>query len=127
MEMKWLRRFLAPAILCGSAFLFSLDWRYLVQMPLMFITLSLGYGADNVIVKILKRALCGVTTGVSSSTVNIWHKRWLLVGFQVILVTAAYIVFGVWNPLPSARAEEALIGAVIALIVMMSVKDKENT
>jgi len=124
MEMKWLRRFLAPAILCLSAFGFSKDWRYLVQMPCMFITLSLGYGGDNLWYKILRRGIFGFANGVSSSVVNIWKKVWLVVGFQIALLTSAYIVFGVWNPLPSARAEETLLGALVALLTMMSVKDK---
>jgi len=126
MEMKWLRRFVAPAILCLSAFSFSRNWRYLVQMPVMMITLSLGYGADSVIGKIFKRLMFGALNGSSSSTVNIWQKKWLPAGFQIVLVSAAYIVFGVWNPLPSARAEETLLGALIALIPMMSVKDYEK-
>ncbi len=126
MEMKWLRRFVAPAILCFSAFGFSRDWRYLVQMPAMMMTLSLGYGADSVIGKIFKRLMFGTLNGSSSSTVNIWQKKWFPVGFQIMLITAAYIVFGVWNPLPSARAEETLLGALIALIPMVSVKDYEG-
>lgn len=126
MEMKWLRRFVAPGILCLSAFGFSHDWRYLVQMPAMMITLSLGYGADSVIGKIFKRCLFGTLNGISSSTVTIWQRRWFLVGFQIALITAAYIVFGVWNPLPSARAEETLLGALIALVPMISVKDYEK-
>jgi hypothetical protein len=126
MEMKWLRRFVAPAILCLSAFGLSRNWRYLVQMPAMMITLSLGYGADSVIGKIFKRFMFGTLNGSSSSTVNIWQKKWLLVGFQIVLISAAYIVLGVWNPLPSARAEETLLGALIALIPMMSVKDYEK-
>lgn len=126
MEMKWLRRFVAPAILCLSAFGFSRDWRYLVQMPAMFITLSFGYGADSVIGKIVKRFIFGALNGASSSTVNIWQKRWIVFGFQVVLIATAYIAFGVWNPLPSARAEETLLGALIALIPMMSVKDYDK-
>jgi hypothetical protein len=126
MEMKWMRRFLAPAILCLSAFGFSRDWRYLVQMPVMFITLCLGYGADSVWLKILKRGIFGLTNGASSSVRNIWAKQWLLAMFQIILVTATFIAFGVFNPLPSARAEEFLLGVVIALIPMVAVKDYEN-
>lgn len=125
MEMKWLRRFLAPGILCLSAFAFSRDWRYLIQAPLMMITLSLGYGADFLWFKILRRGIFGLANGGSSSTTNILHKKWLLAGFQIVLITAAFIAFGVWNPLPNARAEETLLGAFIALITMMSVKDKE--
>ncbi len=126
MEMKWLRRFVAPSTLCLSAFAFSRDWRYLVQMPVMFITLSIGYGADSALSKIFKRFVFGFLNGTSSSVTNIWIKRWILVEFQVVLVTIAYIIFGVWNPLPSARAEESFLGALIALIVMMSVKDYEK-
>ena len=125
-ENKYLRRFVAPAILCLSAFGFSRDWRYLVQMPLMFITLCLGYGADSVIGKIFKRAIFGLTNGLTSSTAKILKKEWLVAGFQIVLVTSAFVVFGVWNPLPSARAEEALLGVVIALIPMVAVKDYKN-
>ena len=125
-ENKWLRRFVAPAILCLSAFGFSRDWRYLIQMPLMFITLSLGYGSDSLWIKILKRTIFGLTNGLTSSTTKILKKEWLVAGFQIALVTSAFIVFGVWNPLPSARAEEALLGAVIALIPMVAVKDYES-
>ena len=122
-ENKWLRRFVAPAILCLSAFAFSRDWRYLVQMPLMFITLSLGYGADSVWAKILKRAIYGITNGATSSTAKLFKKEWLIAGFQIVLIPAAFIAFGVFNPLPSARAEEALLGALIALVPMIAVKD----
>ena len=125
MEMKWLRRFLAPGILCLSAFAFSHDWRYLIQAPLMMVTLCLGYGADALWCKILRRSIFGITNGATSSTVNILYKKWLLVGFQIVLITSAFIAFGVYNPLPSARAEETILGAFIALITMMSVKDKE--
>jgi hypothetical protein len=89
----------------------------------MFITLSLGYGASTVGVKILKRAIFGFLNGASSSTVNIWQKKWLLVGFQTILLTGAYISFGVFNPFPNARAEETILGIFIPLIPFLSLKD----
>lgn len=125
MEMKWLRRFLAPAVLCGGMFYFSRNWRSLVQMPLMFITLSFGYGADNLILKIIKRGIYGLLNGGSSSTANILEKKWLLVGFQVVLITAAYIAFGVFNPFPNARAEESILGILIPIIPILSLPDKE--
>lgn len=124
MEYKWLRRFVAPAVLCLSMFCYSRDWRCLIQMPAMMITLSLGYGADALWGKIFRRLIFGVANGTSSSVVNAWHKRWLLVGFQIALITTAYIIFGVWNPLPTARAEETLLGIFIALIPLLSIKDK---
>jgi hypothetical protein len=124
MEFKFLRRIIAPAVLCGGMFLFSWNWRCLIQFPLMMITLSLGYGADSLIVKIVKRFIFGLANGTSSSVVNIFDKKWLLVIVQIILITGAYIVFGVFNPLPSARAEESLLGILIPLIPLLSLKDK---
>ena len=132
MEMKWLRRFLAPAILCLSAYGFSRDWRYLVQMPFMFLSLSIGYGGENLWVKVAKRFIYGLTNGFTCSIRSIWiaakenKKLWWVVGFQVLLLTSGYTIFGVINPLPSARAEEAFLGALIALLVMMSCPDKKK-
>lgn len=125
MEMKWLRRFLAPAILCLSAFGFSRDWRYLLQAPFMMGALCMGYGGDALWYKIFRRGIFGLANGTASSVVNLLYKKWILVIFQIVLITSAFIAFGVYNPLPSARAEETILGAFIALITMISVKDKE--
>lgn len=120
MEMKWLRRFLAPSLLIGSMLYFSRDWKCILQLPFMFISLSLGYGADLEIIKIIRRGIFGIINGVSSSTYNIIRKKWLLVGFQIALLTSAYIVFGVWNPLPNARTEEMYLGLLIPIIPLFS-------
>jgi len=120
MEMKWLRRFVAPSLLVLSMFYFSRDWKSLLQLPLMFIGLSLGYGSDFLWVKILKRGVFGLVNGSTSSLYNGLRKKWLLVGFQIILITAAYIAFGVWNPLPNARTEEMFLGLMIAVIPLFS-------
>lgn len=119
--MKWLRRFLAPAVLCGGMFLFSRDWRSLVQLPFMFASMSLGYGGDSILIKVLKRGVFGLANGITTSGRNILHKKWLLVGFQTILIISSYICFGVWNPFPSARAEEFILGVFLAAIPMLSV------
>ena len=120
MEFKWLRRFLAPAILCFSMFGFTKDWKTLLQMPLMFGTLSLGYGAASMWGKILRRGIFGLANGFSSSTYNILKKRWLLVGIQVVLLVGLYIAIGVWNPFLTARAEESFLGLIIPIIAIMS-------
>ena len=119
----YLRRFVAPGILCAGMFYFSRDWRSLVQLPIMMFSLAIGYGGDALWEKIGKRALFGVANGTSSSIYNILKKNWLLVGFQVVFIIAALVTFGVWNPFPSARVEELIIGLFIASVPMFSVKE----
>ena len=60
MEMKWLRRFLAPAICGVGCFILSWDWRTLIKTPLLIGASCLGYGADTLSLKIFKRAYVGV-------------------------------------------------------------------
>jgi cytochrome b subunit of formate dehydrogenase len=118
---KQLRRFLAPAILCLAMFGFSRNWRCLVQMPFMFLSLSLGYGADTEWLKILKRGIFGLANGITSSGSLILGRKWLLVALQTTILVISYIVLGVWNPMPDARTEEFLLGMLIALIPMLAV------
>ncbi|MAE81675.1 MAG: hypothetical protein CMB80_02980 [Flammeovirgaceae bacterium] len=122
MEFKWLRRFVAPAVACLFAFAYSRNWRYLIQMPVMFLTMSMGYGGDTLGEKIARRAVFGCANGISTSIVNGIKKNWLVVSFQMSLLIAAYIVFGVWNPLPNARVEETLLGLFCYAIPIMSVR-----
>lgn len=123
MGFLWARRFVAPTILVAGMFYFSRDWRSLVQLPLMMFSLAIGYGGDTLIEKILKRTLFGFANGVSSSGYNIWHKKWLLVGTQIVLLVGLYVVMGVFNPLTDARTEELFLGIMIPLIPLFSVKD----
>lgn len=126
MYWKPLRRFVAPIILCTSMFYFSKDWRSIIQLPFMFLSLSFGYGTDNLFFKILKRGIFGFANGITSSGHNILNKKWLLVGTQIILVTGLFIVMGVWNPFTDARTEELFLGLIIPLIPLFSVGKKKN-
>lgn len=124
---KWIRRFLGPAILAGWAFLRSgLDWRYLVQMPLMMGASTLPYGADDTFTKWLLRGLFGVANGAAANTANMLNKKWLISGFSFVLIIGTSIVFGVYNPL-EAMWEQFTIGFMIAFFVAISVKRKEKT
>ena len=125
MGWLWMRRFVAPAVLVGGMFYFSRDWRSLIQLPFMMFSLAIGYGADTLLEKIMKRMLFGFANGVSSSGYNIWQKKWLLVVTQVILLIGIYIVMGVFNPLTDARTEELFLGLMIPLIPLFSVRQKE--
>ena len=112
MEQKWLRRFLAPGV-CGVSLLyFTKDWKALIVTPLLIWSSCLGYGASDMWLKVLKRSYVGLAFGFSASSYNIIRREWLIVGFIAIVITSAYIVFGVFNPL-SARGEETLLGFLI--------------
>lgn len=117
----WLRRYLMPLVFTGTLFYYSRDLRSFISLTMMG-SLSLGYGADFIFEKIFKRAYCGLANALTSSGRNLTRKEWLLTGFHIVLVTSAFITFGVWNPFPNARIEELVLGFVIVFIPIMSAK-----
>lgn len=121
---KWLRRFLMPFIMVGGMFWFSRDWRSLISFPLLCIGLSLGYGADETWLKIIKRGYCGLLLGVGSSIGDWLNKRFLISISQTVLVTTAMILLGAFNPLPNARLEELAIGLSISALPIINARPK---
>lgn len=119
---KWLRRFVAPCVLGGGLYYFSRDWRSLVTAPILMIGASLGYGADETWLKVLKRGYCGVVLGVGSTAAGWLNKRFVYSVFQTILVTACMIYLGAFNPLSDARAEEFSIGMLISFLPLMAIR-----
>jgi len=122
---KELRRFAAPTVLCGGMYWYSRDWKIILQLPFMFGSLSLGYGADLTFAKIIRRLLFGAANGLSFNISNLWNKRFLWSAFHIGVVIASYIVLGVWNPLPSARAEEFVLALILGLTIFQT-KDGES-
>lgn len=120
-EFKILRRFIAPIWLSVSIFAFSGDWKAFIQAPLLMITLSLGYGAENFFVKLVKRGLFGLANGITS----IVYRQWKLFIVHIILCILLSVAFGVINPFGSARAEELAIGFIIGWLPIYMVKDRE--
>ena len=125
MEMKWLRRFIAPAIATATIFYYSRSWKSFLHFPLWIGASCLGYGASEVIIKILKRALVGAAFGVAGSIPAILSKRWLLVGFITALCVACYVVLGVYNPFNSARIEETTLGLFVYSIPVLMARKEE--
>lgn len=129
-EHKWLRRLAAPAVLTSGMFVFSRDWRVFLQMPLLMVSLSLGYGAEAFCVKISRRIIYGLANG-STAIAHIFnrnfHKRdfWILFNLNLILCVIICVGLGVFNPMGSARAEELAIGFIIGFLSMFIPKDKE--
>ncbi len=127
MEMKWLRRFIAPVWLTSGMFIFSRDWKVFLQSPLLMISLSLGYGADTFWVKVIKRTIYGLLNGMTAITHLFNNKTikrdfWVLFILNIIVVTLACILLGVFNPV-AARAEELILGFFIGFLSMFIPKD----
>jgi len=120
-----MRRYLAPGLLCGAMFYFTLDWRYVVGLPLMFGSLSLGYGSDVEFTKIIKRGIFGLANGITSSMGNLLNKRFVLAIFHSVLVIACSVYFGVYNPFENAMIEQGVIGFIISFIPVMSARRRE--
>jgi len=120
-----LRRILAPAIAAVSCFAFSKNWKYLIMFPLLWLSSSIGYGASETWLKIIKRSYVALAFSLSCNLVNIFSKLWAMVVFHTIIISAGFIALGVFNPL-SARAEETLLGCLIYIPLLLSTKPKEN-
>lgn len=122
--LLFMRRYVAPVELVLAMLYFSgWNWR---QFPALagIGALCLGYSADSLIGGIIRRGLFGMANGLAFSIPNLLSKRFLLAGFQMILVPASCIAFGIWNPFSNARIEELVIGFEIAFIPVMSARPK---
>jgi len=134
---KWLRRYLAPSLAYLSIFLFSKDWRVLLVLPLTFITLSMGYGADTLFAKIGRRSLFALLNGITMlSYIHIpfiasrlrskplkLKSHTLLYLIYIGGLISAYNAFGVLNPFGNARVEETVLGlCVFAIPVLVDYK-----
>ena len=123
-EHKYLRRFIAPSICAIYLALCNKDPMQLIKAPLLGISSSLGYGSDEQLFKIMKRAYVGLAFGLSASSTDIIKsirenkKYWFVVGYTTFAVISAYIIFGVWNPL-HARVEESLLGMIVYTMAIL--------
>lgn len=128
-QFKWIRRFIAPVWLGGGMYLFSRDWRTLIQVPFMMVSLSLGYGADTLWEKVGRRLLFGFANGFTNIT-HLFDKGfekkrfWTLFGLAILINPIIIAVLGSVNPL-IARAEELIIGFLIGVWAIFIIKDKE--
>ena len=117
---KWLRRFLAPAI-CGiGMFCFTKDKRVFIQIPILMASMCLGYGGVHIWTKVVRRAIFGACSGISTSIYNYIKEKYLLVITQIVLLVGMYIIIGVNNPFMHARTEELFLGVCVYLIPILS-------
>ena len=111
-EAKLLRRFVMPAVFFVTAFGLTRNWKTLLTAPFAVLGLCLGYGADVLWLKAVKRAYCGVLIGAGLS----WSLAYSL--FCVIVS----VLIGTLNPFP-ARVEEMLLGLVYSSAIFLYVKE----
>ena len=125
-ELKILRRLVAPIFLCSCMLYYSRDWKTLWQIIPMYATLSIGYGGDTFLYKIFRRFFFGFVNGISSSTYNIIKKNSAVWVLQIAVLILFYVILGVWNPLPDARTEELVLGFMVGFLPLMSVRRKDG-
>ena len=119
---KWKRRYLGSAILVAAFILYSLlmskfSWWILLCYPLYIGAFSLGYGGtDELWKKIFKRGYCGAAIACASLPLAIVTGAIAMWIGHLILMVGMMVWLGVFNPTPSARNEETLLGTFSGLL-----------
>lgn len=118
---KWKRRIIAPitfiiGIAGFSLWTQSFNWFVLSSVWLLFVTLTIGYGASDTKTKIIKRSRAGLANALASLSIFAVTGAWSLLVLHIAVCVGTSVVAGVWNQTSSARAEETLIGASIVTI-----------
>ena len=109
--MKWRRRFIgslicATAVWVGLLLVGRFKWPVLGLYPLLMIAFSLGYGAEVLLDKIVKRGLvvaCLCLSGVLMAYV-LGGRSWQILPLQVFIGLGS-IYLGVKNPIQAAGEE----------------------
>jgi len=126
MSGKYKRRVIAPVVLTAGIIGFSL-WTgsftlwYLLCVPLLFGSLSLGYGATDLKDKLIKRSRYGLACALATLPIFVVQQAWSLLLLHILICVSVSTIAGTWNQTPSARAEETLIGASIALVPLFTI------
>lgn len=119
---KWLRRFVAPAVLtagiCGiSAVKGNFSLWFLGVYPCLVLGFSLGYGAEDTAGKVIKRVICaaGILSAGVMACLGLGGNAWLLLAVQGILA-AGYVFLGVKSIL-NAAVEEGIASILLTLFI----------
>ena len=121
-QWKWIRRFVGgiflPAAVIGLSFITgSFSWVFIGALALYPVALSMGYGGNTLLEKLIKRAIYGLILGAACLFFAIPTGLWALGVFQVALAILTSTILGVWNLPQKAVNEEALIAALSVLTV----------
>tara|TARA_Y100000310_G_scaffold155934_1_gene155383 strand:+ start:3809 stop:4276 length:468 start_codon:yes stop_codon:yes gene_type:complete len=118
---KGVRRFGASAIIVGGTCYFAFssgafNWWYLLSYPLLCTAYSLGYGSDNTLGKVIKRAYCGLAIVVATSPIALLTGRIEVLIVQAVVALTTSIILGIKSKIPASQ-EELLIGFMTSLCV----------
>ena len=119
---KWIRRIVGGLLIAGATLTiaaYSGNFRawMLIALVTLPVSLSLGYGADTTVKKILRRGLFGLAVSSNALIFAIPLGMVSVAVFQIILGTTASIFFGVRNPFNNASKEEAVIGGLCVILI----------
>jgi len=123
---KWKRRFVAPFVLTAGVIGVSLwtttfhAW-YVLYLPLLSLSLHIGYGGSDTKTKIIKRLRAGFAAGFSAIPIAWVTGSWSVFGLHILVTTLISTILGTWNQTSSARAEETAIGASYGLLPLFMV------
>jgi hypothetical protein len=122
---KWLRRYVASALLAGAAngiaaFLQVWTWQYLLMWPCLIGGFSLGYSSDTTIGKAIKRLIFALGV-LSACMIGVWAvgftgAAWVVLGLAAV-IGAGSVVLGVWNPFNNAPLEQFIICQILTMFV----------
>jgi len=106
--------FLMLAVVGFSLWQDVFSYFYLAYAVFLWGSTSIGYGADELKDKLIKRSRYGLLCGLSAIPMAIIGGNWHLFGLYIFTCVLISTVLGAFNITSSARSEETLIGATIA-------------
>ena len=119
---KWKRRFIASFILTTTVISLCLirgcfSYWHLLIYPILALGFSLGYGADDILLKVFKRFYCALAVLMAGLVM-----AFTLNGWGVFIPHAGIAMWSVWmgvkNPIPAA-SEEFFICMMLNLGLVM--------
>jgi hypothetical protein len=95
-------------------------WQYLLFFPVLFAGMSMGYGADDVLTKVIRRTVFALGV-VSACLIGAWISEFSFLSIVVcglaVFTGAGSIVLGVLNPFNNAPVEQFVISQLLLLYI----------
>jgi hypothetical protein len=120
---KWIRRYLAPLVLCLAVCLTAcvmgkFSWWLLAVYPLTTLGFVLGYGGKNKTWRVIKRVIVAIVLTIPGvlCCMVFGGKAWLLLPVHAVINgLTAYL--GTINPL-MPTAEEGILGMMFSIVLL---------
>lgn len=112
--------FLTVGIVVFSLWLKTYNMWLLGYWPLLASALSIGYGADDLKTKLIKRSRYGAACGFASIPIAIVTGQWVMFALHIFLCVFISTLWGTLN-MKDARHEETAIGFFIGFLPLYMV------